>query len=482
MTAEVLLYSIQSAFMSDEQIAASRKFSASKISALDVDKNGFLVVASSDQELAAQGTAVRSLNYKGSVIADQFGDLNTVVEDANVFSDIAVDSENFYVLLDTKYQRVFVFSDNSVLVSAFGGTGTQAGLFSRAAAIETMGNRVLVLDSELNAVTVFDMTDYGKTKRELLKIIDTGRYDDISNLSDELLKRNSNSQYACYAKGFVAEQAGDYQTALGYYEKANEKEAYAQCFKLYRTQYVKKHFVWIALIVIVLTVTFVWALVLLSKGLRKKEGAVYAPLEGKAGFPLYCLFHPADGFSQIKTRKVLSPVWLGAILVGWVYISVLRFFNIGFVHNMNRAVNFNILIELAKTLGIMAIFVIANWAICTLMEGKGKPFEILYTVSYAMIPYIFSLVITFPLTMILTLDEGVILGMIMTIGIIWSGLIAFVGLLTIHEYSVGKAILSVFLTLIGMAIIVLLIIMFFTLMAQTVSFVQSLFQEYSFRH
>lgn len=487
VTAEVLLRSVQSIFMSDEQIAASRKFAASKISSLDIDENGFIVVVSSDQELAVEGSAVRCLNFKGTDITsndtdDSFGDKEIIKNNANVFSDVAVDDENFYVLLDVKYGRIFVYADNGVLVSAFGGLGAETGLFSQPVAVETLGKKILVLDSELNAITVFSTTDYSNTKRKLLKIIDTGKYDEISKLSDDLLKINTNSQYATYAKGFVAEHFGNYEEALEYYEKANEKDAYAQCFKLLRTKYVKSHFLLVVLIIIIVAAVLIYILLLLSRGLKKKEGVTYSPLENKAGFPLYCLFHPADGFSQIKIRKVLSPVWLIGILGVWLYISILRFFEVGFIHNPNRAGDFNILVELAKTLGVLAVFVISNWAICTLMEGKGKPLQILYTVVYSMIPYVLSLIITLPLTIFMTSDESIIISMFTAIGTIWSLMVMFVGLLTIHEYSVGKAILSVVLTLIGMAVIILLIIMFFTLIAQTLSFVQSLVQEYSFRH
>lgn len=487
VTAEVLLNSLQSIFRSDEQIAASRKFAASKISSLAVDKNGFVVVVSSDQELTVEGSAVRCLNFKGSDITsndtdDSFGDKEITKMDANIFTDVTVDKENFYVILDSKYCRVFVYAENGVLVSAFGGKGAEIGLFSQPVAVETMDNEILVLDSEMNAITVFSATDYGNTKRKLLGIIETGRYDEISSLSNELLKYNTNSQYAYYAKGFVAEQTGDYEQALSYYEQANEKEAYAQCFKLQRTKYVKEHFLIIFFIAVFIIAAIVVALLLLSKGLKKKEGMTYASLEYKKGFPLYCLFHPADGFSQIKIRDVLSPWWLVGILGVWVYISIARFFSVGFIHNLNRASEFNILIELAKTLGILLVFVISNWAICTLMDGKGKPFEILYTVVYSLIPYVLVLIITLPLSMFLTLDEAVIISIIMTVGTIWSLLVMFVGLLTIHEYSVGKAVFSIFLSLVGMAIIVLLIIMFFTLIAQTIAFVQSLVQEYSFRN
>ena len=149
---------------------------------------------------------------------------------------------------------------------------------------------------------------------------------------------------------------------------------------------------------------------------------------------------------------------------------------------MNRAQDFNVIIELAKTFGLITVFVVANWAICTITDGKGKPMEILYTAAYSLIPYVTAQIIKMVLTHILTGEETIIISIITGIGLIWSGLVMFVGLLTIHEYSVGKAVFSVLLTIFGMLVILLLIVMFYTLMGQTLSFVQSIIQEYSLQH
>lgn len=487
ITGEVLLHALQSFYMSDAQIAARRKFAASKITSVDVDKNGFIVVVSSDPTLTVDGSAVRCLNYKGDDITsnkkkDRFGDREITQTTANTFTDVSVDDDNFYVLLDEKYGRVFVYSEEGILVSQFGGIGSAMGMFSKPVSVEAMDQTVLVLDAKDNAISVFEPTEYSRIKRELLTIIDTGNYDRISILSNDLLKYNTNCQYAYYAKGFVAENKGLYKNAMEYYEKANDRESYAQAFKLYRTQIIKKNFLLVFLVVLIIVFCVIAVSVFLSKGLHKKEGEIYSPLERGKGFPIYCLFHPADGFSQIKQRNVLSKLWLGGIIVAWCWISVVRYFLMGYMHNQNRAQDFNLLIELTKTLGILALFVISNWAICTLIDGKGKPKEIVYTVVYSLIPYVIVLIISLPLSLILTSEEAVLMTMLMTVGKLWTAMVLFVGLLTIHEYSVGKAVFSIFLTVVGMAILLLLIIMFCTLITQVVTFVQSLIQEYSFQH
>lgn len=488
VTSEVLLQQIQNLYMTDEQIAARRSFSASKINGIDIDRKGFVVVVSSDPDLTVSGSAIRCLNFKGSEIDlgqgdAEFGDKLITTSTANAFSDIAIDENNFYAVFDSKYGRVFVYSEKGVLITCFGGIGDEMGLFTAPIAIETIGSDIVVLDSQYNSVTVFKLTDYGKIKRDLISIIDSGDFDRIQKLAYSLLKYNTNCQYAHYAMGFVAEHNGDYKTAMSYYKSANNRASYGQAFKLYRTRYLKDNIMWILVIAAVIIAAIVLAVTYISKGLKKAEGAVYAPLEAKkSGFAIYCLFHPADAFWQIKTRKILSPVWLILVLGLFVYTNVAGFFSNGFIHNMNRAQDFNVVIQLAKTIGLITVFVIANWAICTITDGKGKPMEILYTATYALIPYVAAQLIKMPLTHILTGEEAIIITIITTIGLVWSGVVLFVGLMTIHEYSVGKGVFSVVLTIAGMLVILLLVVMFYTLMGQTLSFVQSVIQEYSLRH
>lgn len=484
VTAEVLLRAFQNLWMSDEQIAASRKFSASKISGIDIDNKGFIVVTSSDPELTLSGSAVRCLNFKGSNISDQeekFGDFEVVKTNANQFMDISVDADNFYCLLDSRYGRVFVYSAEGDMVTAFGGIGDTLGTFLTPIAIQTVGNDILVLDSEINGFTVFKITDYCNAKKELISIIDSGDYKTIATLSEKVLNYNTNCKYAYYAKGFLSEANGKYDEAMSYYKIANDRDSYSQAYKLYRKEWINSHFEWLILIFLGLISLVIITVILLNKGLAKKQGAVYAPLEHKAGFPIYCLFHPADGFSQIRLRSLLSKIWGAIILFVWVYISVLRFFNIGYIFNENQSDEFNLLIIAAKTIGIATLFIISNWAVCTLMDGKGKPKEIVYVTLYSLIPYIISLIITFLLSRFITAEESIFISIFMVVGIVWSAITIFIGLLTIHEYNVGKGIFSIILTILGMAVMVLLIIMFCTLMAQTFSFFQSIIQEYSLR-
>ena len=97
-----------------------------------------------------------------------------------------------------------------------------------------------------------------------------------------------------------------------------------------------------------------------------------------------------------------------------------------------------------------------------MFDGSGKLKEIASVTAYALIPYIVSQAIRLILTQVLVAEEALFLTIVTAIGVIWSFILLFGGLYAIHQYSVSKTIANLLLTLFGMAVVVLIIILFFT--------------------
>ena len=128
------------------------------------------------------------------------------------------------------------------------------------------------------------------------------------------------------------------------------------------------------------------------------------------------------------------------------------------------------------------MFCVSNWAICTLIEGKGTMKDILATTAYSLIPYILTQAIAVLLTNVLVPSEGVFITIITTIGLIWTAGILILGMLTIHEFSLAKTIWSLLLTILGMVAMILLAILLYSLMKQMFGFFVSVYKEISFRN
>ncbi|HCA30835.1 MAG TPA: hypothetical protein DEP23_15415 [Ruminococcaceae bacterium] len=69
----------------------------------------------------------------------------------------------------------------------------------------------------------------------------------------------------------------------------------------------------------------------------------------------------------------------------------------------------------------------------------------------------------------------------MIVGILWSLTMLLSGIMIFHEYELGKTILSLIITLIGMLLIIFLVFLLYSLFQQLTSTIMTLMNEISFR-
>ena len=174
-------------------------------------------------------------------------------------------------------------------------------------------------------------------------------------------------------------------------------------------------------------------------------------------------------------------IFSSGIILAWVIIKVIEYDFTGFAFSINRSVDFNMPVQLVLTVGVFVAFVISNWFISVLFEGKGTIKDIIAIVSYSLIPYLVSQLIKIVLTNFLVPSESVFITIVTTIGLIWTIVVMFLGLMTIHEYSVGKTVFSILLTFVGIIIIVFIVILLYSLLQQLTNFISSVYREIIFR-
>ena len=489
VTAEVVLNNILKRFLTRTQIKGLSSATPISIDNLDIDSEGLIYVVTQGEGTVAEEGTVRCLNFKGSDILtakQPFGDLEwdrLIWSESKVtkFTDVDVDDNGFLNLLDTDRGKVMQYTKEAKLVASFGGFGNQHGMFSSPVAVESIGDKVAVLDSLNNTITVFSPTDYGEKIRTAFTLIDNNEIESSINVLNDLLISNTNTQYVYYGLGICYDAQGDYLKAMNNFKLAGDHEGYSKSFRQYRKDFIANNYYWVILSVAVMIVAVVVIKKILNKRLAKAEGEVYSTLESKYCFPFYTLFHPADGFDQFKNRKLFSYKIIGVIFAVWFLLCSLEYFNQGYIFNNNRAIDYSLATMLVKTFGIYIMFVVANWSVCTIFDGKGTFHEILSVTAYAILPMIITKVFTIILSNVLTAEEAVIISMISSVGVIWFALILIIGLSSIHHYSISKTLLLIIVSIIGMAIISLLIILFYTLLKQAYNFGMSIVSELQLR-
>ncbi len=492
-TAEVLLQFIRKRFMTREQLKANFKITPIALTNFDIDADGFIYTVTETDQTQRNTTftsMLRRLNYQGDNVFELtdntpgFGDFEWDRQQTTTntsFCDVDVDKDGYVNLIDSGRGKIFQYTDDGNLVTVFGGFSAQKGTFSEPVAVESVGDKIYVLDRTDNNITVFKPTGYANALRKAFALLDSSDADAALAAWSAVIKYNTNNQYSYYGMGRAYEMKNDYENAMKYFKLANARGGYSKSYKEYRKSYIHDNIWWMALVVIAVVVL----LALLSKYLKKKmvakHGEAYSPLETKWGMPIYTILHPVDGFEQFRTRNIESvPIAIGLVIC-WFLVRVVQFFFTGFAYNSNRSIDYDLVANVVGTVGLYVLFVIANWAVCTLVNGKGRMKEILCVTAYSLTPMLITSLINVVLSNNLSLDEAAFISIVNMIGMIWSLAMLLLGLYTIHQYSFAGTIGTTFLTVVGMLIIGLLAVLFFTLLQQCFSFFVSLVDEVKLR-
>src|SRR5690625_6544846 len=123
------------------------------------------------------------------------------------------------------------------------------------------------------------------------------------------------------------------------------------------------------------------------------------------------------------------------------------------------------------------LFCISNWAITTLMDGEGKFKEIIIVTAYALLPLVLVYLINIPISNFITIEEAPIYYLVESAAMLWAIALLFIGIMTVHQYTVGKTVGTFIVTLIVIGIILFLGLLFLSLIQQMISFGETIYKE-----
>ncbi len=394
------------------------------------------------------------------------------------FTSIQTDERGYIYALDSTYGIIYIYDSESNLITAFGGgkgKGTQAGVFSAPAALAYSNDRLAVADSQNNSVTVFSLTEYGKTLMSAQSKTLSADYKGSKAEWESVIREDSSNQLARrgLAKAYFAE--GDYKTARSYAKEGYDFVTYSQALSKMRSEFVNKNFVWIFL----LAVAVIGAAVIFAVEASKKQ--IVLIKNARVRLLFNTVTHPFNSFNSIKYKNMGS-LAIAAVLTVLFYItSVISEMLSDFRFTSFSPITSSAALQLVKTAGLVILFSVANWAVCVLMEGKGRLKEVFIVTAYATVPWIiYNLVFTL-LSHIITSPSSALLSGLSTVAAILVGIVLTVGLMIIHEFSFPKFLGSMLLTAFAMLLIIFIIFMLGMLLSQLWSFLVTVFMESVYR-
>ncbi|MBR4529536.1 MAG: YIP1 family protein [Lachnospiraceae bacterium] len=198
-------------------------------------------------------------------------------------------------------------------------------------------------------------------------------------------------------------------------------------------------------------------------------------------FAFYCMTHPLDGFWDLTHEKRGTIAAANTILIATIFMRLMKLRYTSFIFLTVYWEELNIFLYIASILFPLALWVLGNWGLTTLFDGKGKLSQIYMATCYGMLPYP---VIQLPLTVFsnfVTVEEGQFYSVLSVISLIYCGLLIIAAMGQIHEYGAGKNLLFTVASLFAMLVIIFILMIFFSMISQGVMYFISLVREFLFR-
>ncbi len=198
-------------------------------------------------------------------------------------------------------------------------------------------------------------------------------------------------------------------------------------------------------------------------------------------YSLHVIFHPFDGYWDLKREKKGSIFAAIFFVVLTIITYTIGKQNTAFLFNFNRLEELNVIVDIITVLLLYVLWCVSSWCLTSLMDGEGTLKDIAIATAYALLPFILINLPLVPISYTITADEGAFYTTFQVISFIWSGALLVFSTMVTHQYTMKKTILTIICTVVGMGIILFIGLLFFSVIQQIINFLIILYKEIRFR-
>ena len=220
---------------------------------------------------------------------------------------------------------------------------------------------------------------------------------------------------------------------------------------------------------------------LFDKGSSASRKAWWSRYLKSMKYAFTVITHPFDGFWDLVHEQKGTVAAANTYLFLFLLTRVIKllYTNFQFINAPTQYIN--VLEEAGSLLIPFIILCIANWAMTTLFDGKGRFKDIYVAMCYALVPYtLIQLPLVFVSQMI-AFDEASFYNVLLSISLIWCIFLVFVGLMQVHDYSPLKTVIFLVFTVVGAGVILFLLLTFFSLLSDAIAYFISIYREIVYR-
>lgn len=471
---------LQRLFLTKEQLDQFIKNEAASPSNVAIDHQSLVYTITAG---TSRDKSIRKFTISGRNIFPEFYGSTT-------FRDIHVSEDGLLLAVDAA-GAIFEYDLNGVLLFVFGAQdkGDQRlGTLMNPTAIARDGELIYVLDKDKNAIVSYQTTGFARRVHEGVRLYMDGFYSEAKPIFEEILDYNGVliMPYQAIADAYF--KAGDYRNALRAYRYAEDRAGYSQSFWELRNSILQRH-----LASGILWIAGLWVAQRVGVRLERRY-RWFDPIRGWLGrlkriklvddliFMFRFIRHPADSFYYIKANlrgslafALLVYAWVVVVRVLSLYVTAFSFSPFAALWEI-RVEN-----EIVYTVGLLCLWNVANYLVSTISDGEGRVRDVIIGSAYGLFPYALIALPVALISNVLTLNEVFIYSFSLNIMWVWTGIMLFIMVKEIHNYTFSETVKNVLVTVFTMALFVLAGYILYVLFNQLSDFVSAIIQEIGLR-
>ena len=449
---------------------------AAAVTNICLDNKGLLYTVTNNapsalKKLNTSGNAVLSMNYDDPLTLSAFVD-----PDGNIFS---VQSNGYITAYDSYGSLLFRFGgrNNEEILGA---------LNSPVAASLLPSGELLVLDKEAGMVIAYEPTKFASLIYQAVRYYKDGLYLEGEASWNELLRYNAKFILAYKALAKASMKRGDYDTALKQFRLAEDKAGFSDAFWQVRDRWIRANLGYVLLPIVILI-----GIYLAYKLAYKLKPAVFGvplkaikkgkdvPVVKELALTFTFLKAPRETVYEIKYKRRASLIGAIALYALFAVEAILKVFLTGYLFNdVGRSDGLRTI--LLSTLPLLFL-VFCNYAVSSVRDGEGKLKDIFIGFIYALSPYLIFSIPLFLISNALTYNEAAIFHLLEFVVYAWCGINIILVIMELHDYSLGKAIVNILLTLVCFVLLLAFALILYALGYQLATYLGSVIQEVTTR-
>jgi hypothetical protein len=315
------------------------------------------------------------------------------------------------------------------------------------------------------------------------RLFNAGHYAEARNEWNNVLRFNQMSVLAHNGLGMSYLYLEEYEKARQEFFLSGNREYYSQAFWETRNNWLLNN---ISYILIILVLLFVGSFVL--KRVDQRQIVKTAVSNGinaimNAKFLNNFLFafsvarRPLNSYYYLKKKQKGSLPGAAANFIFFFAAYMIFQTSKGSIVQFAEIEDMDFSVIIGGFFGIYALFVICNYLVTSINDGEGGIDDIFKLVSYAMLPLSVTLLAVTVVSHVITENEIFLLIFMLIGGFAWSGVLLWLGLQEVHNYSFRNTFKSVLFTAVFMLIGLVVLFNMVILFSQFAQFIEAIVRE-----